>query len=66
MTITTESIRANLKITYGEDTRDYTISRLDAGADANSLLLLAEAVSMFQGAAPLDLIRTCEFRLIRV
>ena len=65
MAISTESVRANLKISCGEDTKDYTLSRLDTGADANSLLLLAEAVSMFQGVEPLDLIRTCEYRLIK-
>ena len=61
--ISTEAIRANLKIRYGEDLKDFTVSRLDTEADAYSMILLAEAVSLFQGAAPADLLSTSEYRL---
>ena len=63
MDILTESVRANLKICYGEDMKDFTVSRLDTEADADSLMLLGQAVSLFQGAEPLDLLGTKEFKL---
>jgi len=64
MAILSESVRANLKISYGEDAWDYTVSRLDTEAAADSLLLLAEAISVFQGVEPMDLISTNEYRLV--
>ena len=63
MEVTTEAVRANLRISFGKDLWDYTVSRLSTEADAESLLLLAEAVSLLQGAEPLDLVSTKEYRL---
>ena len=65
MAISAEAVRAGLKIRFGGKTKNFTIPRLDPEADADSLLLLAEAVSLLQGTAPLELISTCEYRLIK-
>ena len=65
MTISTEALRGNLRLTYGnDDTWNYTVSRLNPEADASSLLLLAEAVSDLQGEELMDLINRSEFRLV--
>ena len=64
MTISTEAVRGNLRLSYGEDAWTYTVSRLNAEADASRLLLLAEAVSDLQGDVPMDLINRNEFRLV--
>ena len=64
--ILTEAVRANLKICYGEDFKDFTVSRLDTEADPYSMILLAEAVSLFQGAEPLDLLGTSEYQLVTI
>ena len=63
MAISTEALRGNLRLSYGDDVTNYTVSGLDAEADAGSLLLLAEAVGILQGEEPLDLINRSEFRL---
>ena len=62
--ISTEAVRANLKICYDEDVKDFTVSRLDTEAGADSMILLAEAVSLLQGADPMDLVGTSEYRLV--
>ena len=62
--ISTEAVRANLKICYGEDVKDFTVSSLDTEAGAGSMILLAEAVSLLQGVEPLDLLGTGEYRLV--
>jgi len=65
MAVTSESVRASMKISYDDgETWNYTVSRLNTKADANSLMLLAEAVSAFQGAEPVDLLSTSESQLI--
>jgi hypothetical protein len=70
MVISTEAVRGNIRLSYANDIDNdddkwsYTVSRLNAEADASSLLLLAEAVSELQGGVPLDLINRSEFRLI--
>ena len=64
MAVLSEAIRANLKISYGEDAWDYTVSGLNPEANGYSLLLLAEAVSLFQGLEPLDLVSRNEYRLV--
>ena len=64
MTILTEGMNGNLRLSYGEETSNYTVSRLNPDAEAGSLLLLAEAVSILQGKEPLDLVSRSEFRLI--
>ena len=62
--ISAEAVRANLKICCGKNIKNNTISRLNPAAKTESLLLLAEAVSMFQGGAAVELIKTTEFRLV--
>ncbi|MDR2648292.1 MAG: hypothetical protein LBB94_01025 [Clostridiales bacterium] len=64
MAILSEPARSSLRISFGDDAAGYTVSRLNTEASADSLLLLAEAVNMLQGAAPRDLIRTKEYRLV--
>ena len=63
MEVLSEAVRANLMISYGKDAWNYTVSRLGTDVGAGSLLLLAEAVSLLQGAEPLDLVSTNEYRL---
>ena len=65
MAVTSESVRASLRISYDDgETWNYTVSRLNTKADASSLMLLAEAVSTFQGADPADLLITSESQLV--
>ena len=64
MALTSESVRASLKISYdGDETWNFTMSRLNTAANADSLMLLADAVSAFQGTEPAGLISTNEYRL---
>ena len=67
MAVINESVRSSLRISYGEDEDawNYTVSRLDTEADADSLVLLVEAISVFQGAEPVDLVSTNEYQLIK-
>ena len=64
MAISAEAVRASLKICFDGNTKNFTISRLNPEASSDSLLVLAEAVSLLQGTAPLELICTCEYSLI--
>ncbi|MDR1558817.1 MAG: hypothetical protein LBS84_03785 [Clostridiales bacterium] len=64
MAILSEPVRSSLKISFGGDDGSYTVSRLNAEASADSLLLLAEAVNLLQGIDPQDLIRAKEYRLV--
>ena len=64
MTILTEGVNGNLRLSFGEETANYTVSRLNPDAEAGDLLLLAEAVAILQGETPLDLVSRSEFRLI--
>ena len=66
MAVLSESVRSSLRISYGEGdvAWNFTLSRLNTEAGADSLLLLAEAVSVFQGAEPVDLISTDEYQLV--
>ena len=63
MAVTAEPSRGSLRIDYGSDSMKYTVTKLDAVADADSLLQLAVAASELQGLAPLDLLFDCEFHL---
>ena len=64
LTILTEGVNGNIRLSFGEEAANYTVSRLNPDADADSLLLLAEAVAILQGVTPMDLISRSEFRLI--
>ena len=65
MAISAEAVRASVKICFGGgNIKNFTISRLNPDASEDSLILLAEAVSMLQGTAPLELTCTCEYSLI--
>ena len=66
MAVLCESVRSSLRISYGEDEDawNYTMSRLDTDADADSLVLLVEAIGVFQGKEPADLVSTNEYQLI--
>ena len=64
MTILTEGRTGNIRLSFGEEITNYTVSRLNPDAEASDLLLLAEAVSTLQGETPIDLISRSEFRLI--
>ena len=57
------AVRANLKICYGENKKNYTVLRLNPEADADSLFLLAEGVDILQGGTATELVSTCEYRL---
>jgi len=58
-TVASEAVRSSLRIGYdAEDLGNYSVSRLNPDASADSLVLLAVAVSEFQGADPSDLIST--------
>ena len=63
MAVTAEPSRGSLRIDYGSDEMKYTITKLDAIADADSLIQLAFAASELQGLEPLDLLFDCEFHL---
>ena len=63
MAVTAEPTRGSLKIDYGTDEMKYTVTKLDAVADANSLIQLAIAASELQGLEPMDLLFNCEFHL---
>jgi len=66
MAVISESVRSSLRIGYGEsDTAwTYTVSRLNTEAGADSLALLVEAVSAFQGVEPASLVSSSEYQLI--
>ena len=63
LTISREGVNGNLRLSFGEDVANYTVSRLNPNAEAGSLLLLAEAVATLQGEALTDLVSRSEFRL---
>lgn len=63
MAVTAEPSQGSLRIDYGSDEMKYTVSKLDAAADADSLIQLAFAASELQGLEPLDLVFDCEFHL---
>ena len=65
MEILNDPVRSSLRISYGEgdDAWNSTVSRLNTEASADSLMLLAEAISEFQGGEPADLIYTNEYQL---
>ena len=63
MAITAEPLKGSLRIDYGTDEMKYTVTKLDAVADADSLIQLAIAASELQGLEPLDLLFDCEFHL---
>ena len=56
--------KGSIKIDYGTDDFEYTVTKLDAEADAGSLIDLALAVSELHSLEPLDLIYNCEFHLV--
>jgi len=61
--VTAEPSRGSLRIDYGSDEMKYTVTNLDAVADADSLVELAIAASELQGLEPMDLLFDCEFHL---
>ena len=63
MAVTAVPSRGSLRIDYGSDSMKYTITKLDAVADADSLIQLAIAASELQGLEPLDLLFDSEFHL---
>ena len=63
MAVTAEPSRGSLRIDYGSEEMKYTVTKLDAVADADSLIQLAIAASELQGLEPLDLLFDCEFHL---
>jgi len=63
MAVTAEPSRGSLRIDYGSDSMKYTVTKLDAVADADSLIQLAIAASELQGPEPMDLLFDCEFHL---
>ena len=63
MAIIAEPSQGQLRIDYGSDSMKYTITKLDAIADADNLIQLAIAASELQGLDPLDLLFDCEFHL---
>jgi len=63
MAVTAEPSRGSLRIDYGSDSMKYTVTKLDAVADADSLIQLAIAASELQGLEPMDLLFDCEFHL---
>ena len=63
MAVTAGPSRGSLRIDYGSDSMKYTITKLDAVADADSLIQLAIAASELQGLEPMDLLFDCEFHL---
>jgi len=65
MAVLNESVRSSLRIGYeGEEAWNFTVSRLNTEADPNSLMLLAEAVGVFQGTEPASLVSTNEYQII--
>jgi len=64
LTVSREGVNSNIRLSFGEDVANYSVSRLNPNAEAGSLLLLAEAVATLQGETPTDLISRSEFRLI--
>ena len=60
-----ESINFFLKllVIILNDQMKYTVTKLDAVADANSLIQLAIAAWELQGLEPMDLLFDCEFQL---
>jgi len=64
LTVSREGVNGNLRLSFGENIANYTVSRLNPEAEAGSLLLLAEAVATLQGETPSDLVSRSEFRLI--
>ena len=63
MTILREGVNGNLRLSFGDDVANYTVSRLNPVAEADSLILLAEAVATLQGETLTDLVNRSEFRL---
>ena len=63
MAVAAEPTKGSLRIDYGSDSMKYTITKLDAVADADSLIQLAIAASELQGLEPMDLLFECEFHL---
>ena len=65
MEILSDPVRSSLRICYSESDGAWnsTVSRLNTEASADSLMLLAEAISEFQGVQPADLIFTNEYQL---
>jgi len=63
MAVTAEPSKGSLRIDYGSEEMKYTVTKLDAIADADSLIQLAIAASELQGIEPLDLVFDCEFHL---
>ena len=63
MAVTAEPSRGSMRIDYGADEMKYTVTKLDAIADADTLIELAFAVSELQGLEPLDLLFDCEYHL---
>ena len=66
MAVLSESVRSSLRVGYGadDDAWNYTVSRLNPEADADSLVLLAEAMGVFQGVEPAELVSTDEYQLV--
>jgi hypothetical protein len=64
MNISREGVNGNLRLSFGDDVANYTVSRLNPVAEASNLMLLAEAVASLQGETLTDLISRSEFRLV--
>ena len=63
MAVTAEPSKGSLVIDYGSDEMKYTLTKLNAVADADSLIQLAIAASELHGLEPMDLAFDCEFHL---
>ena len=57
MTVSREGVNSNIRLSFGEDVANYSVSRLNPNAEAASLLSLAEAVATLQGKTRYDTFR---------
>ena len=66
MAVTADPVRGNVRLKYEglETTWTYSVARLDPAASAESLLLIAEAVSDLQSDMPIEILNSCEYELV--
>ena len=67
MAVTADPIRGNVRLKYeglDETTWTYSVARLDPAASAESLLLIAEAVTDLQSDMPIEILNSCEYELV--
>ena len=65
MAVTAEPTKGSLRISYsyGSDSIEYAITKLNAAANADRLIQLAFAASELKGLEPMDVLFDCEFHL---